>query len=290
MQRLTDSRPILTYTGQGVGKKWVRKSEHAPVYTEEPAPQPLAVEQPAAGEAGMMAPLRIVPDQPGDRLDRMSRAHYGKVYTIEENLKVKPFGMVQNPRILMDQFFQVWNMGHGANANVPPVSRAPVAGPSGTSTIGRSLAPGSPPAASSQVVAQYQQEARRRALTEYQAARRRADQEAGDSGSEDEEEDQDDEEAVRAVPRRTRRVSISTASAPAAASGSALLMTSAEATAAFHAFDRLLEGGWTRQQAFASLIENLQRTHRLSTETATARARALITQGQNIAASGSQQR
>lgn len=50
------------------------------------------------------------PDFPEDKLDPLSRINYGSVYTIEHNLKVKPFGMVNRDffQPLLDQFGDVW--------------------------------------------------------------------------------------------------------------------------------------------------------------------------------------
>lgn len=63
--------------------------------------------------------IRVVPDDPTDKLDPESLVHYGKVYTIEHNIKVKPFGMVHDQyRIaLYDQFKSVWMGSLGSRSS-----------------------------------------------------------------------------------------------------------------------------------------------------------------------------
>lgn len=40
--------------------------------------------------------IRVDPDEREDKLDSMSRIDFGKPHTIHHNLKVRPFGMVNN--------------------------------------------------------------------------------------------------------------------------------------------------------------------------------------------------
>lgn len=37
-------------------------------------------------------PLEVAPFSPGDRLDEKSRLNFGKVHTVEHNLRVRPIG------------------------------------------------------------------------------------------------------------------------------------------------------------------------------------------------------
>lgn len=55
-------------------------------------------------------PIRVVPDDPSEKLDEMSRIDFGKIHSIYYNLKVKPFGTVhpKSIRALMTQFDNVW--------------------------------------------------------------------------------------------------------------------------------------------------------------------------------------
>ncbi|KAK3712230.1 hypothetical protein LTR37_009092 [Vermiconidia calcicola] len=87
--------PIITYQGQGVSKAGVVKGEHAIVYTIRRAPDPLPTEVPRrVGDKPMRTPIRIRADEKGDLLMNMSRIDYGRVYTIEHNVKAMAFGWV----------------------------------------------------------------------------------------------------------------------------------------------------------------------------------------------------
>ena len=104
--------PIMSYGKQGVGKPTVKKSEHSIVYTTKDPPEPLPEETPSRGEEGMRPQaIRIDVDNPTHKLDHTSRLDYGKVYTIQHNIKVQSYGKV-NPRsmnALVHQFGNVWN-------------------------------------------------------------------------------------------------------------------------------------------------------------------------------------
>ena len=103
--------PITSYGHRGVGKPGVNKSEHSIIYTTKHPPDPLPTELPVRGEDGMRPnPIRVDTDDPIDKLDSLSRIDYGKVHTIQHNIKVKPFGKV-NPKsmfALTNQFGNVW--------------------------------------------------------------------------------------------------------------------------------------------------------------------------------------
>ncbi|KAK3719953.1 hypothetical protein LTR37_004076 [Vermiconidia calcicola] len=87
--------PIITYQGQGVTKESVVKGNHAIVYTTKRSPDPLPNEVPQrAGDRHMRTSVRIKPDEKGDQLMNMSRIDYGRVYTIEHNVKAMAFGWV----------------------------------------------------------------------------------------------------------------------------------------------------------------------------------------------------
>nr|POF06904.1 hypothetical protein CFP56_31528 [Quercus suber] len=104
--------PISTYGKQGVGKNRVRKSDHGIIHTGSVAPEPLGAESPLQEEVGMRPrAIRVVPDRHVDQLDPMSRIDYAKVYTIQHNLKVKPFGEVHpgSKEALKTQFRNVWD-------------------------------------------------------------------------------------------------------------------------------------------------------------------------------------
>lgn len=133
-------RPILTYSGQGVAKRGVKKSDHAIIYTGRIAPEPVQTERPQRGEAGMRpGSIRVDPDEPHIRLDPMSRICFGKVYTIEHNVKVQSIGMVNRAYMqsLLYNFRDVWVNTAGPGLAQSQASPA-AAGPSrSTATMSR---------------------------------------------------------------------------------------------------------------------------------------------------------
>lgn len=86
--------PINTYGEQGVAKSHVVKGEHSVIYSGPKPPRILRSEHARYGESGMLSPLRVQPRQRGDRLNDLSRINYGKIYTVEHNVKVYEFGDV----------------------------------------------------------------------------------------------------------------------------------------------------------------------------------------------------
>jgi hypothetical protein len=81
--------PILTYGGQGATKPGIRVSDHGIVYPAN-EDRPLA----APGELLGRHALGVVIDEPGETLDPMSRIDYGKVYTVQHNIKVMNVGRI----------------------------------------------------------------------------------------------------------------------------------------------------------------------------------------------------
>ena len=114
--------PITSYGHRGVGRPGVNKSEHSIIYTSKTPQAPLAAELPTRGENGMRdQAIRVNTDDPIDKLDSLSRLDYGKVHTIQHNIKVKSFGKV-NPKsmyALINQFGNVWR-------DLPSAGPAPV--------------------------------------------------------------------------------------------------------------------------------------------------------------------
>lgn len=103
--------PITTYSGRGVAKRNVIKSEHAIIYTGRVPPQPRQDERPVRGETGMRPQsIRVDPDNRTDRLDDMSRIHFGGVHQVQHNIKTKSLGIVSRQSIdaLQSQFANVW--------------------------------------------------------------------------------------------------------------------------------------------------------------------------------------
>lgn len=103
--------PIATYGWQGVGKANVTKSEHAIIYTGKSPPAPMPSEEPVRGELGMRPDaIRVDPDDREDKLDPRSRIDFGKVHTIQHNIKVKSYGKVNDKSLqaLIQQFQNCW--------------------------------------------------------------------------------------------------------------------------------------------------------------------------------------
>lgn len=99
------------------------------------------------GEEGMLSiSIRVEVDDKTDKLDIMSRIHYGKIYTIEHNVKVRSLGMVNNSHrtALLTQFHTVFSRRIGVSAAPMTVARVDpyIAGSSRQgSTSQRSAAP-----------------------------------------------------------------------------------------------------------------------------------------------------
>lgn len=122
--------PITTYGSQGVGKPGVTKSEHAIIHTGRNAPEPMSSEKPVRGEVGMRPePIRVEPDDREDKLDPRSRIDFGKVHTIQHNIKVRSYGNVheRSMQALQKQFNLCW---YSASVPVVSSSTTPAQGPS----------------------------------------------------------------------------------------------------------------------------------------------------------------
>ncbi|KAI7222729.1 hypothetical protein KC333_g925 [Hortaea werneckii] len=138
-QNYCSALPIVSYGDQGVSKEGVNKSEHAIIYTGEHAPKPTRFEEPRPGERPMRpTPLRVVADDPKHptmgRLTSMSRIDFGKVHTVQYNVKVRPFGRIhpKSKQNLLSQFYNVF----GASAPLQDSAvdtTASASGPSRTS-------------------------------------------------------------------------------------------------------------------------------------------------------------
>ncbi|OQN96405.1 hypothetical protein B0A48_17657 [Cryoendolithus antarcticus] len=113
---------ILTYNHQGSNKDHIDASEHGVVFTGKSVPA-------GASRAPDLLehPIRINVDIPTDKLDPESLIHYGKVYTIEHNIKVKPFGLVHDRSLqpLLTQFHNVWVSHVGVPRANPIVATIP---------------------------------------------------------------------------------------------------------------------------------------------------------------------
>ncbi|KAG4429996.1 hypothetical protein IFR05_014521 [Cadophora sp. M221] len=80
---------IHTYGGQGALKSDVRSQDHAVVYSSREAePKPLPYENITTGG------FAVVLEEPGETIAPMSRIDFGKIYTVEHNLKILRVGRV----------------------------------------------------------------------------------------------------------------------------------------------------------------------------------------------------
>ncbi|KAG4429881.1 hypothetical protein IFR05_014638 [Cadophora sp. M221] len=80
---------IHTYGGQGALKSDVRSQDHAVVYSSREAePKPLPYENITTSG------FAVVLEEPGETIAPMSRIDFGKIYTVEHNLKILRVGRV----------------------------------------------------------------------------------------------------------------------------------------------------------------------------------------------------
>ncbi|KAJ5826382.1 hypothetical protein N7474_003520 [Penicillium riverlandense] len=83
--------PVTTYSGQGVAKAGVDRSKHAVIYMHGHGNRPIT----SPNEPKMVKePIEVQPSSPDQKLDPMSRLNFGKVYTVEHNVKVLPVGKI----------------------------------------------------------------------------------------------------------------------------------------------------------------------------------------------------
>lgn len=86
---LTLLRPVLTYGNRGTAKPGVKPEYHAIIYSSTNAPKELD------GEPKLhKSPIRVVVDNPRDKLKPQSRVNYSKIYTVEHNVKVCFIGKI----------------------------------------------------------------------------------------------------------------------------------------------------------------------------------------------------
>jgi hypothetical protein len=92
--------PITTYSGRGVGKDKVKKSDHCIAFSGPQAPPPHRSELPGPGEQGMQPiAIKIDPDDREEKLNPMSRIDFSSPRKVEHYTVVKNYGKI-NPRSL----------------------------------------------------------------------------------------------------------------------------------------------------------------------------------------------
>ncbi|PPJ54379.1 hypothetical protein CBER1_07754 [Cercospora berteroae] len=114
--------PVRSYKGMGADVPKRRIQDHGIAYMGAQAPQPLE------SEVIMPTPVRIIPDDPTERLPSTSRIDYGKIYTIETNVKCGAVGMVHEAslRALQHQLNEVLRRGYpsGGLVGIPEEEEA----------------------------------------------------------------------------------------------------------------------------------------------------------------------
>ncbi|KAL2809403.1 hypothetical protein BJX63DRAFT_405743 [Aspergillus granulosus] len=88
---------ISTYGGRGLAKPGVDPSKHTIVYMRDTQPTRSSRERGIVKE-----PLMVEPERLDESLDSMSRLNFGKIYTVEHNVKVLPIGKIADE--LMPKF------------------------------------------------------------------------------------------------------------------------------------------------------------------------------------------
>lgn len=102
--------PIVSYSRRGVAKPGLNKSKHSIIYSSRNSPLEAGNEALGRHKAGIR-PNAICGnlDDRADPLHMMSRLDYGKVYTIQHNIKIKSYSVVHHssPAALRHQSFNV---------------------------------------------------------------------------------------------------------------------------------------------------------------------------------------
>ncbi|KAF2215317.1 hypothetical protein CERZMDRAFT_35496, partial [Cercospora zeae-maydis SCOH1-5] len=107
--------PIISHQNHGVVNRNMDNGDHGMVHMGPAVPAPLP------GERAMLpAAVRVIPDDPTEKLKPTSRINYGKIYTIEHNVKAKGVGMVHENSLqaLLSQQSEVQRRSY------PPAARA----------------------------------------------------------------------------------------------------------------------------------------------------------------------
>jgi len=130
-QRFCTCIPVQTYGGRGVSKPGLKRAHHAIAYDKRKEPDATEAEKPSKVDPfPMLTGIRINPKKKGDKLDKMSRIDFARSYTVEHNVKVYDFGMVDNSHIdrLAQQWVRVMLQGEEMQDRINPLtSRTAVA-------------------------------------------------------------------------------------------------------------------------------------------------------------------
>ena len=82
--------PLNTYRGEGATKRGINPRDHAAVYPEGGKPKLRSGER----DKIVKDPFPIIVEDPNEKIDPMSRLNFGRVYTVEHNVKVQKVGRI----------------------------------------------------------------------------------------------------------------------------------------------------------------------------------------------------
>ncbi|KAH8656069.1 hypothetical protein BGZ60DRAFT_417710 [Tricladium varicosporioides] len=116
--------PVLTYQGQGVNKKGIRKEGHAALYSSTDKPSF------APGEVLHIKPISVQMSSPKEKLDPMTRINFNKVYTVEHNVKIFIIGKIHPDH--KQQFYDAWAESMGFMPSSSTATPSPYFPPSNT--------------------------------------------------------------------------------------------------------------------------------------------------------------
>jgi len=99
-------RPITTYGHKATTKGGINRYDHAIVYMNNARPKRLSDESKLSKES-----IQVISKNPRDKLEVDSRVNYGKIYTVEHNVKVLFIGKLakESERTFMTDFDATWN-------------------------------------------------------------------------------------------------------------------------------------------------------------------------------------
>ena len=94
MTGLTNNSRISTHGSQGATKKGIIQNDQCIVYTGPIAPAKLAMEKKMHKD-----PIQMIPINPQEKLDPLSRTDLAKIFPVEHNVKLREVGMVSNAHL-----------------------------------------------------------------------------------------------------------------------------------------------------------------------------------------------
>lgn len=106
--------PVTTYDGRGYKKKGINLDDHGLIYSSRDPPAPI--------RGITKEPLRIILSKGAEKLGNPSYLNYGRVYTVETNVKVKDVGDLdtESRRLLRAYYREVHFRDFPDEDNYPP--------------------------------------------------------------------------------------------------------------------------------------------------------------------------